>query len=264
MSAKDDLQPTTLPTSGSNTLVSYGTYTAMRVDHGRVRGLARHLERLDRDARVVFGHGVAEDLVRAKIRLAVDGVTGPVSARAVVFGPAFDPRRPEVEIEPDVMVTVSELPPDDAPPLRVRTAGYQRDLPQVKHIGTFGLFYQRRLARKAGFDDVLFVNPDGEVCEGSTWNVCFFDGDKVVWPSAPALPGVAMGLIQSGLHRSGIDFDVRPVAVGELSGFRAAFASNAHNPVRPISVIDDIEYKLDEAAAAKLRRWHDLTPEERV
>ncbi|MFC7616701.1 hypothetical protein ACFQV2_27820 [Actinokineospora soli] len=37
--------------------VNYGHYTAMVVARGRVRGLARHLERLDRDAWVVFGRG---------------------------------------------------------------------------------------------------------------------------------------------------------------------------------------------------------------
>ncbi|MBC6447797.1 aminotransferase class IV [Actinokineospora xionganensis] len=256
MSAQDDLQ--------SMALVNYGHFTSMRVDRGRVRGLARHLERLDRDARVVFGLGIAEDLVRAEIRRAIEGRAQPVYARANVFAPKFDPRVPEAEVEPDVVVTIGELPPDDVAPLRLRTAGYQRDLPQVKHVGTFGLFYQRRIARKAGFDDALFVNSDGEVSEGSTWNVCFLDGDKVVWPSAPVLPGIAMGLIQSGMTRSGLDYEVRPVAMAELSGFRAAFATNALSPVRSISVIDDVEYEVDEKAAARLLRAHDLTPEERV
>ncbi len=245
-------------------LVNYGHFTSMRVDRGRVRGLARHLERLDRDARVVFGGGLSEDRIRAAIRAAVRDQTEPVYARASVFAPAFDVRTPEVDVDPEVLVTTGALPAADAPPLRLRTAGYQRDLPQVKHAGTFGLFYQRRLARQAGYDDVLFVNQDGQVCEGSTWNVCFLEGDKVVWPSAPVLPGIAMGLIQSGLTRAGRPYEVRPVSSGELSSFRGAFASNALSPVRAITAIDDITYEVDETAAANLLRCHDSTPEERV
>ncbi|CRK58786.1 Aminodeoxychorismate lyase [Alloactinosynnema sp. L-07] len=253
MSARDDHQR-----------AGYGHYTAMRVEQGRVRGLARHLERLDRDAWVVFGAGIAEDVVRAEIRRAVDGHAEPVYAKATVFAPDFDRRTPEADVEPQVEVTVGALPGDDGPPLRVRTAAYQRDLPTIKHVGVFGPTYHRRLARKAGFDDVLFVNPDNEVCEGATWNICFLDGDTVVFPSAPALPGIAMGLIQSGLTRAGLHYEVRPVFAADLSDFGAAFATNALRPVRPIGAIDDVEFKVDADAVARLRRCHDSTPEERV
>ncbi|HVK23002.1 MAG TPA: aminotransferase class IV [Actinokineospora sp.] len=253
MSARDDFQQ-----------AGYGHYTAMRVEQGRVRGLARHLERLDRDAWVVFGTGIAEDIVRAEIRRAVDGHTEAVCAKATVFAPGFDNRVPEADVEPQVKVVVSALPADDGEPLRVRTAGYQRDLPTIKHTGTFGPVYHRRLARKAGFDDVLFVNHDNEVSEGATWNVCFLDGQTVVFPSAPALPGIAVGLIQNGLTRAGLDYDVRPVAAADLAGFTAAFATNALRPVRAITTIDDVEFKVDADALARLRRCHDSIPEERV
>ncbi|WP_018684478.1 aminotransferase class IV [Actinokineospora enzanensis] len=243
-------------------LLDYGHFTTMLVESGRVRGLARHLERLDRDAWVVFGRGLPEDRVRPALRAVANG--GIVSARVTVHAPGFDPRNPEADVDLDVLVTTAPAP-DAAEPLRVRTAGYQRDLPQVKHIGTFGLFYQRRLARRAGFDDVLFVGPDGQVSEGSTWNVCFVAADDtVVWPSAPALPGITMGLIQSGLLRTDARTEVRPVAATELAGFRAAFAVNALAPVRPISRIDEVELKVDDDLAARLRRCHDLTAGERV
>ena len=147
----------------------------------------------------------------------------------------------------------------------MRTAGYQRDLPQVKHVGTFGLIYQRRLARLAGFDDVLFENRDGQISEGSTWNVGFVTAEgTVVWPSAPVLPGVSMGLIQSGLNRAGKPFEVRPVRAGELPGFAAAFATNCVQPVRLVAAIDEVTYTPDEDLRATLLRWHDLTAAERV
>ncbi len=260
MSAQPDLTTNPFRTMA---MVNYGHFTAMRVERGRVRGLARHLERLDRDSWIVFGQGLPEDRVRSAIRSAIDGVEGPVSVRATVFAPGFDPRNPEAGGEPDVVATVGELPAE-TPPLRVRTAGYQRDLPQVKHVGTFGLFYQRRLARMSGHDDALFVNPAGEVSEGTTWNVCFLDGDTVVWPSAPALPGVSMGLIQSGLARTGAHYEVRPVFAAELPGFRGAFATNALVPVRALTRVDEVDYPVDEEAAARLLRAHDLTAGERV
>ena len=247
----------------SGRTINYGHYTAMLVERGRVRGLARHLERLDRDAWVVFGRGLPEEDVRAAVRAATAEVTTPVAAKVTVVSPGFDPRDELVAEQLDVIVETFPLR-DAGTPLSVRTAGYRRDLPQVKHVGTFGLFYQRRLARMAGFDDALFA-ADDEISEGATWNICFRDAaGTIVWPSAPALPGVSAALIQNGLSRLGHKHEVRPVTVADLAGFEAAFASNALAPVRPITRIDDVEYDVDEDTAALLRRAHDLVPEERV
>ncbi|OLR94258.1 aminotransferase class IV [Actinokineospora bangkokensis] len=243
----------------------YGHYTTMRVEAGRVRGLARHLERLDRDCWVVFGQGLPEDDVRAAVRRAIEGATGAVAVRVTVVAADLVPRAPEAAATPQVLVDVSPVPERAAGPLRVRTAGYQRDLPQVKHVGTFGLFYQRRLARLAGFDDVLFENRDGHISEGATWNVGFATADgTVVWPSAPVLPGVSMGLVQSGMSRAGRAFEVRPVRTEELGDFAAAFATNALEPVRMIGAVDEVSYEPDEDLAAALLRWHDSTAAERV
>ncbi|GAA2984029.1 aminotransferase class IV [Actinokineospora diospyrosa] len=257
MSAQPDIP-------ASLALVNYGHFTSMLLTAGRARGLSRHLERLDRDAWVVFGRGLDETVVRQAIRAAIVDVEGTVAVRVTVHAPGFDPRTPEVDVEPEVVVTTGRAPAVTGP-LKVRTAGYQRDLPQVKHVGTFGLFYQRRLARRAGFDDVLFIGPDGLVSEGSTWNVCFLDQDDTfVVPTAPALPGIALGLIQGGLARLGAKVQTRPVSAADLPGFRAAFATNALQPVRAISHIDDVEYKVDDAATARLLKAHDLTAAERA
>ncbi|GAA3062989.1 aminotransferase class IV [Actinokineospora globicatena] len=257
MSAQPDIP-------ASLALVNYGHFTSMLLTAGRARGLARHLERLNRDAWIVFGQGLDEGTVRQAIRAAVDGKIEPLAVRVTVHAPGFDPRKPEADVEPEVVVTTS-APPQVGGPLKVRTAGYQRDLPQVKHVGTFGLFYQRRLARRAGFDDVLFIGGDGQVSEGSTWNVCFLDEDgTLVIPTAPALPGIALGLIQSGLARTGAQVQARPVQASELPSFRAAFATNALAPVRPISHVDEVEYKVDEDATARLTRAYESTAGERV
>ncbi|WP_424185677.1 aminotransferase class IV [Actinokineospora sp. G85] len=244
--------------------LAYGHFTTMVVDNGRVRGLARHLERLDRDCWVLFGQGMPEDVVRAALRAALPEA-GSVVARVTVVAPEIDIRRPEEPGEPRVLVDIAAAPEVETAPLKVRTAGYQRDLPQVKHVGTFGLYYQRRLARMAGFDDVLFATRDGQVSEGSTWNIGFVDRDgAVVWPSAPVLPGTAMGLIQSGLSRVGVTSQVRPVLAEELSSFTAAFATSAVSPVRLIGSIDDVVYEPDPDLAGRMRKAHDATAAERV
>ena len=76
---------------------------------------------------------------------------------------------------PSVMVTVSDpYPSEPGPPLRLRTAVYERDMAEHKYVATVGLIYQRRLARAEGYDDVLFVDRQGRVAEGSIWIIALW------------------------------------------------------------------------------------------
>jgi branched-subunit amino acid aminotransferase/4-amino-4-deoxychorismate lyase len=242
-------------------MVNYGHFTSMRVDRGRVRGLGRHLERLDRDSHELFGAGVPADLVRERIRAAVANAEGPVYAKVNVFARDLD--RNAAEVEPAVLVTVRPLPPEPGP-ARFATVPYERDLPHIKHVGTFGLFHQQRLATRRGFDDALFVNSAGEISEGSVSNVCFVDGDALVWPSAPALPGIAMHLLRDALTARGVPVGTRPVRPDDLPSFRAAFASNALAPVQVIESIDGTHFSGDEDVRRLLVESYLDVPEEVV
>jgi branched-subunit amino acid aminotransferase/4-amino-4-deoxychorismate lyase len=66
---------------------------------------------------------------------------------------------------------------------------YQRDIPEVKHVGLFGSSHWRRIAQRNGFDDALFTDRDSIISEIATSNIGFVQGDRVVWPRADWLPG---------------------------------------------------------------------------
>jgi 4-amino-4-deoxychorismate lyase len=138
-----------------------------------------------------------------------------------------------------VMVAVSP-PVDDRPraALRVRTALYQRELPHLKHAATLGLTYHRRQAQGAGYDDVLFLGPDGTVSEGSIWNVVFWSGGRVVWPDAPMLAGITMQVLRRELDAVGVPQESRRLTAADLPGLRAAAAVNSHCPAQPLASVD--------------------------
>lgn len=75
-----------------------------------------------------------------------------------------------------------------------------------------------------GFDDVLFVTADGDVSEGSTWNLAVHDGERLLWPQAPALRGTAEALLKRHWPDAQL---TRPLALAELGSVKAAFACNA-------------------------------------
>ena len=223
---------------------NYGHFTALRVRDGAAQGLDLHLDRLRQGNAELFGSAVDETALRGWMRQAADAAGGDCSMRVVLFSRRFDHRHPEREVPVDVLVTTAAPVPAVARALRVRSCGFLRPLPHLKHIATFPLHHHRRQARLAGWDDALFVDGEGEgarVAEGSVWNIGFWDGEGIVWPQAPALRGTTERLLQDGLAARGVAQAVRPVALAELARFRAAFAANA-NGVQPIAAIDAVDY----------------------
>jgi branched-subunit amino acid aminotransferase/4-amino-4-deoxychorismate lyase len=207
-------------------LTNYGHFTSLQVRGGAVQGLDLHLQRLQEGTAELFG-------------TALD----PLQVRAWMH----EPLQP---VGVDVLVAVAapvELP---AIARRLRTVRYQRELPHVKHVGTFALFQHRREALQTGVDDTLFVGDDGHISEGTTWNIAFASGSTLIWPQAPALRGTHERLLQAGW---GDDQQMRPVALAEVEGFDAAIACNAAG-IWPIAVIDGVELGNSEALCAKARQ----------
>lgn len=233
-------RPATAGDLAALAFAGYGHFTSMQLRDGRVRGFDLHLARLRESSRELFGEAVDDDRVRGYLRRAVRA--GPVDASVQVNVFASDDAavasgRP---VEPDVLVRTGPPATSGTTPVRVRTTRYQRLLPHIKHVATLGLVHHWRLARQAGFDDVLFVDPDGFISEGSIWNVAFFDGAEAVWPSAPALRGITMQLVQAGLAREGVGFRTEPVHRLQLGSFRAAALMNSVTAARPLASIDDV------------------------
>ncbi|WP_406299771.1 aminotransferase class IV family protein [Embleya sp. NBC_00888] len=213
-------------------LSNIGHFTSMRVENGRVRGLDLHLARLIRDCRIVFDADLDPDRVRTLVRRFTAGRDKAFVVRVTVFDPAIGLADPTAPATPHILVGTRPAGPLTLPPLRVLPLAYRRDLPEVKHVGLFGQLRQRRRAMLAGYDDALFVEPDGRISEGGTWNIGFVVGDRLIRPDAPCLRGVTADLLQA--HRPA---PARPVRIDELAPIQAAFATNTAIGVRPISAI---------------------------
>jgi branched-subunit amino acid aminotransferase/4-amino-4-deoxychorismate lyase len=246
--------PTDLDRVQALALTNYGHFTTMRVDDQRVRGLALHLERLMRDCRQVFDADLDPDRVRHLVRHALADVSASVVVRVTVFDPALELGHPGADAEPQVLVTTRPAAHPPPPALRLQTAVYCRDIPQVKHVGLFGSLHRRRIAQRNGFDDVLFVDADTTISEAATSNVGFVDGDRIVWSQADCLLGVTMRLISQA--RDGHATTV-PVTLGQLADVDAVFATNAAVGIRPVSAIDDVHWPDEHPALDVLRKKYE-------
>lgn len=248
-----DGRPATTDDLAHQALVNYGAYTSFRVEQGAVRGLDLHLARLEQAAVELFGESAGEAELRRLMSVAV-GDRDACWLRVSLFSPEIGHRNPSFIGRPRVMTVVSSPPPPLATSMRVMTVPHVRETPHLKHVATFGQTRARRVARAAGFDDVLFVDDQRCVSEGATWNVGFIQGDRIVWPQALMLAGVTQSLIQRGLEEGGLYSEIRPVRLNEVAAFDGAFLCNSATPVCPISAIDDMAFTSDPAILDKLER----------
>lgn len=242
-------------------LNNYGHFTSMLVDDGKVRGLSLHLDRLVHDCRRVFDAELGPQRVRELVRQAAGDGSGRLVVRVTVYDPALELGHPGADAHPQLLVTTRPAPAQTPPPLRVQTSVYTREMPDVKHVGLFGTIRLRRVAQRAGFDDVLFTDADGFIVEGATWNIGFVADDGIVWPAAECLPGVTMALLNQA---PGVSSTHQLINVEALSEVRAAFVANATVGVRPVAAIDDIEWPDVDPLLHDLRKVYADIPAETV
>ena len=242
-----DGQDATVAQLRAASVAHYGHFTAMQVRDGRVRGLDLHLARLDAANREVFGAGLDTTRLRHQVRHALSAWGEDASVRICVY------QTPDGTA---VMVTVRPPASPQATPWRLRTVPYQRPLAHIKHLADFGQSYFQRLAQREQFDEALLTGAAGAISEGSITNIAFADGDGIVWPSAPALAGITMQLLERALPGQGVSSRHAPVHTADLGSFTAAFVTNSHGIV-PVGQIDDLVLPVDDTLTRLLTETYE-------
>lgn len=257
-----DGEPATIEALAPVIVSNYGAFTSIQVEDGAVRGLDLHLDRLRDEALALFGVAVPEARLRERMRAALEGLNGRHSLRVQLFLETVTMRTAWAKGEPGVLTVVSAPANPLCDPLRLQTQDYAREMPELKHNATFGLTLARRNAKAAGFDDALFVGPDGVVSEGSIWNIGFVEDGRIIWPRAPMLRGVGQRLLENGLDLVGLDSESRLIDRAALAGFRSAFICNSATPACPVAHIDGQALDVDPALIDRLQAaWASNAPQ---
>jgi branched-subunit amino acid aminotransferase/4-amino-4-deoxychorismate lyase len=212
-------------TTGTAAPVAVALFETMRVRHGALPFLERHLRRLAAAARQVgleLPPGLSQDAV-ARAR------AGPPES---VLKVVWDGRRAEWE-ERDV-------PADGA--LRVVTVGEPYEAYPVKSIARDGFERAAAEAERAGADEPLLLTRTGDVAEAARFSLVWLDGNvlRVPDPALGVLPSVGlarllelaaarrMAVLAGRFHRSALDG-------------RPAVLVNAVRGVVPVATLDGMQ-----------------------
>lgn len=253
--------PPTIEQIKALALTNYGHFTSMLVESGKVRGLSLHLQRLTRDCRYLFNTELDAEHVREYVRHALTRAAARTVVRVTIYDPSLDLGTIGNDANPQVLVTTRPAGNGLPGPWRLQAVSYQREIPAVKHISLFGALQRRRAAQREGFDDVLFLNPDGTISEIATSNIGFVRDGEILWPRAEYLAGVTMTLLNQELDEP---LSAKPLTLSDLDGVEAAFGTNAASGVRPIASIDDRRWATDHPVVQRLRELYADIPAERV
>ncbi|MGH3211220.1 MAG: aminotransferase class IV [Trebonia sp.] len=227
----------------------WGHFTAMQVREGRTRGLGLHLARLEAAHHDIYGRPLDGDLVRARVRHALDGRAG---ASVRVYG-----------YWAGVIVTVRG--PQEMPdrPYSMTARHFQRPLARLKHTGSWGQGRFNELATAAGFDDCLLTDETGRISEGGITNVGFWLDGRVIWPAAPRLDGITMLILQRELRAVGVPQAEQVVRVQDLGSYHGMILCNSHGWA-PVARVDQMRIRHDDAFTETIAAAYGRCPLEQI
>ncbi len=112
--------------------------------------------------------------------------------------------------------------------------------------------------REHGLYEVILVDRDGMITEGSRSNIFFIkNGEVYTSPLHQVLPGVTRGKIIETVTGKGIRVHEGPIFASDIASFDAAFISGTSPKVLPIASIDGSAYDVNEPLLRNIMNWYE-------
>lgn len=109
-----------------------------------------------------------------------------------------------------------------------------------------------------GFYEVLLVDSEGFIREGSRSNIFFVKGMEVQTPpAATVLNGITRQKVAEILKRSRCIFKEAQISIDDLPGFEAAFLTGTSPKVLPVNSIAEYAYQVQNGIVMEIRQKYD-------
>jgi branched-chain amino acid aminotransferase len=219
-----------------------GLFETMLAMDGRLIFAARHLARLraghdqlgwpvefpavqEIAAELLVANGLGTG--RARVRLTVTGGSGPISDLTLGSDRLVWMSALPALVPPESFSTcISPWPRNEHSPLvGLKCASYSENLIALDH------------ARRAGFDETIFLNTAGYLCEAATANVFLVKNGTLFTPSLDSgcLPGITRQLVIELAEETGIPYTVGDLDASQLEVAEEIFLTSSTIGVLPVS-----------------------------
>lgn len=211
------------------------TYDVMRVIAGKPLFLEAHTERVNRSL-VKMGYEKIVDMPKVLFDLINVNGDKTVSCNVKILA-GGDYRL--------AMAFVESTYPSQADyqeGIAITAASIERSNPEVK---VWHDDYKEQIkglvAQKQVFE-VLLVNGDGLVTEGSKSNIFFIKGRTVFTPETDVLPGITRRYAEKAIENAGYELKKSRISQEDLNTMDAAFLTGTSLHILPICSIDSNKY----------------------
>ncbi len=233
-------------------LHGYGLFETMRAYSGRIFRLEQHLERLFRSARLlglelaelnnsrlkeaVYSVLRANGLSEARVRLTVSGGVGEVvpnqsscqSPTVFIVARRYVPY-PDQVYQEGFKAIVSRIRRNSGSPAA-----------RVKSLSSLDNLLARGEARRAGVEEVILLDGQGFLAEGSSSNIFLVSRGALLTPGEDSgiLRGVTRQAVLELASGLGVSAVARKVALDELFQAEEAFLTNSMIEIMPLTQVD--------------------------
>lgn len=240
-----------VPIDDRGFLYGAACFETLRAFGGAVFRLGRHLDRLEAGLRALGVDPPPRAELQAAIAATLEANALPEARVRLTVSAGSGGARPGLEPAAAPLVLVTAQPvPEAVAPARALVTRVEADrlLPFAKTANYLGPLLALEEARRAGLDQALLLDRDGEVVEASTANVFAVlagEGGESLLVTPPleagALPGVTREAVLECARGLGLETAERRLPLAELLAAREALLTNSIVGVQPLAELCDGE-----------------------
>jgi branched-chain amino acid aminotransferase len=223
-----------------------GVFDTIAAVNGKIWWLDEHLDRMIKGCSSIslehpWSKSTLLELTKETFRLTGerDGRIRITITRGVGDVPSYniDSCKPNLVI----FVTPLDFPQEStySRGLSLKSVNYYRVFPEVKNLSFLPSILGYRDAKRAGFDDAVFVNSYGYVSEGTTWNIFLFADQKLITPGDSLLVGVTRNKVIELAESLGISVEMSSVPIETLYSAQEVFVTGTTKRILRVTRIDD-------------------------
>jgi 4-amino-4-deoxychorismate lyase len=149
-------------------------------------------------------------------------------------------------LKPNLYLFIKELKEEPVKPLSLKLirASFTDRSQRIKTNNYGPSLKELALAKKEGFDEILWMNDLGEITEASASNVFFVKDKTAVTPSLDSglLAGITRKNIISCLKKSEYKIFEKKIFEKDLKSFDSCFLTSSIKEITPVTYISDISF----------------------
>ncbi|MFT7433528.1 MAG: branched-chain amino acid aminotransferase [Alphaproteobacteria bacterium] len=133
----------------------------------------------------------------------------------------------------------------------IATVDAERTQPEAKTTNYVNAIIASSAVATNGFEDILYINRQGEVTECSRSNIFFIKNGVLITPKTGVLVGVTRQVVLKLACENNIMVEERVVLKSEISSMDEAFMTGSTVELMPIKQIDDMHFDLSSFSVYK-------------